>query len=83
MNEDTTEVEITKMNSELMDVLAELKELKKKEQKNQDAKKEAMVFLEKAEKVISLAEHGKLKITDEQKSKIIQTLLKIRGLFKL
>ncbi len=83
MNEETTEAEITKMNSELMDVLAELKELKKKEQKNQEAKKEALVFLQKAEKVISLAEQGKLKITDEQKTTIVQTLLKIRGLFKL
>lgn len=83
MSENSQESEITKMNSELLGVLEELKELKKKEQKNQVAKKEALVFLEKAEKVISLAEQGKLQITEEQKRTIVQTLLKIRGLFKL
>ncbi|MCB1180192.1 MAG: hypothetical protein KDK36_21620 [Leptospiraceae bacterium] len=81
--DETVESEIKKMNSQLLDVLGELREMKQKEEKNQQAKKEAMKFLVKAEKVISLAEEGKLKITDAQKKTIVDTLVKIKKLFKL
>ncbi len=74
--------EISKLGQDLNKVLSELEELKKRQEKNSKAKTEALLFLEKAEKVIALLEKGKVTITQEQYKTIYNALLKIRKLFR-
>lgn len=74
--------EIASLSQNLTQVLSELEELKRKQEKNAKAKSDALQFLEKAEKVISLVEQGKVKITKEQHQIIYNALLKIQKLFK-
>lgn len=74
--------EIENLNENLNKVLSELEELKKKQEKNSKAKSDALQFLEKAEKVISLVEQGKVQITQEQYQTIYNALLKIKKLFR-
>jgi len=78
---DSIDKEIQNLNQNLQDVLAEISELKKRQQKYSKSKQDALVFIEKAEKVISLAEQGKVQLTKEQKLTIQSALLKIQKLF--
>lgn len=74
--------EISSLSQNLNQVLLELEELKRKQEKNAKAKSDALQFIEKAEKVISLVEQGKVKITEEQYHTIYNALLKIQKLFR-
>ncbi|MCX7998535.1 MAG: hypothetical protein N3A69_06210 [Leptospiraceae bacterium] len=74
--------EISSLNQNLKQVLSELEEIKRKQEKNAKAKADALQFIEKAEKVISLVEQGKVKITEEQFQTIYNALLKIQKLFR-
>lgn len=83
MNElNSIDKEIRNLNQNLNQVLSELEEVKKRQAKNSKAKAEALQFLEKAEKLITLLEQGKLKITEEQHQTIYNALLKIQKLFR-
>ncbi|MDX1959942.1 MAG: hypothetical protein SFU98_15330 [Leptospiraceae bacterium] len=81
MNEQQ-DFEMEHLSTELVSVMEELKLLRERHEKNLPAKKEALQFIDKAEKVIILAEQGKVQITEEQKVKIEDTLKKISLLFK-
>jgi len=74
--------EIMAINSELERVTASLMEAKAKESKNKILKEEALLFIDKTEKLISLAEVGKINISSEQKQKISKTLSHIMKIFK-
>lgn len=83
MNElNSIDKEIENLNQNLNQVLSELEKLKKRQEKNSKAKADALQFLEKAEKVISLVEQGKVQITEEQHKTIYNALLKIQKLFR-
>jgi predicted GTPase len=83
MNEsDSFDKEIESLNQNLSKVLKEVEELKRKQEKNAKAKADALQFLEKVEKVISLVEQGKIQITKEQHETIYNALLKIQKLFR-
>ena len=66
LNFDKLDEEIYGISKELRDVQSALLEVKKKQESNKSAKKEALVFIEKAEAVISKAERGKIKLSEEQ-----------------
>ena len=74
--------EISAINSELERVTASLMEAKAKESKNTILKEEALLFIDKTEKLIGLAEVGKIQISIEQKQKISKTLSHIMKIFK-
>ncbi len=74
--------EILNINSELERVTASLMEARAKESKNKILKEEALLFIDKTEKLISLAEVGKIHISSEQKQKISKTLSHIMKIFR-
>jgi hypothetical protein len=74
--------EILAINSELERVTASLMDARAKESKNKILKEEALMFIDKTEKLISLAEVGKIKISSEQKQKISKTLSHIMKIFR-
>ena len=77
LNFDKLDEEIYGISQELREVQSALMEVKKKQDSNKSAKKEALVFIEKAEVVISKAESGKIKLNDDQIQRIKETLSKI------
>jgi hypothetical protein len=74
--------EILAINSELERVTASLMDARAKESKNKILKEEALMFIDKTEKLISLAEVGKIQISSEQKQKISKTLSHIMKIFR-
>ncbi len=82
LNFDKLDEEIYGISKELRDVQSALLEVKKKQESNKSAKKEALVFIEKAEAVISRAERGKIKLSEEQVNRIKETLAKILVIFR-
>lgn len=78
---ESVEKEISQLNQDLHNVLNELSDIKKRQEKNNKAKQDALVFMEKAEKVIALAEEGKVQISEEQRRTIYSALIKIQKLF--
>ncbi|MBK7057131.1 MAG: hypothetical protein IPH52_19200 [Leptospiraceae bacterium] len=82
LNFDKLDEEIYGISKELRDVQSALLEVKKKQESNKSAKKEALVFIEKAEAVISKAERGKIKLSEEQVNRIKETLAKILVIFR-
>jgi hypothetical protein len=81
LNFDKLDEEIYGISQELRDVQTALLDVKKRQESNKSAKKEALVFIEKAEKVIAQAEKGKLKLNEEQIQRIKETLSKILVIF--
>ncbi|MBK8397410.1 MAG: hypothetical protein IPL26_19525 [Leptospiraceae bacterium] len=81
LNFDKLDEEIYGISQELREVQSALMEVKKKQDSNKSAKKEALVFIEKAEVVISKAESGKIKLNDDQIQRIKETLSKIMVIF--
>jgi hypothetical protein len=79
---ESLDLEILNLNSELERVLASLKEMKAKQNKNSAIKEEAIKFIDKTEKLIQLAEAGKLKISPEEKDKLTKALSNIVKIFK-
>jgi Asp-tRNA(Asn)/Glu-tRNA(Gln) amidotransferase C subunit len=79
---ESLDLEISNLNSELERVLASLKEMKAKQNKNSSIKDEAIKFIDKTEKLIQLAEAGKLKISPEEKDKLTKALSNIVKIFK-
>ena len=82
LNFDKLDEEIYGISKELRDVQSALLEVKKRQDSNKSAKKEALVFIEKAEAVISKAERGKIKLSEEQVNRIKETLAKILVIFR-
>ena len=82
LNFDKLDEEIYGISKELRDVQSALLEVKKKQESNKSAKKEALVFIEKAEAVINKAERGKIKLSEEQVNRIKETLAKILVIFR-
>lgn len=82
LNFDKLDEEIYGISQELRDVQSALLEVKKKQDSNKSAKKEALVFIEKAEAVIDKAEKGKIKLSEDQITRIRETLSKILIIFK-
>ncbi len=82
LNFDKLDEEIYGISQELRDVQSALLEVKKKQDSNKSAKKEALVFIEKAEAVIDKAEKGKIKLSEDQINRIRETLSKILIIFK-
>ena len=82
LNFDKLDEEIYGISKELRDVQSALLEVKKRQESNKSAKKEALVFIEKAEAVISKAERGKIKLSEEQVNRIKETLAKILVIFR-
>jgi hypothetical protein len=78
---ESVDKEINQLNADLEGVLFELNELRRRKEKNAKAKADALQFIEKAEKVIIMAERGEIQITSEQRSTIQAALLKIQKLF--
>ena len=74
--------EIGYLTSELERVMNSLREVKHREKKYKHLRDEAMVFIEKSEKIISLAEQGKLSLSFDQKEKISKTLSNILTIYK-
>jgi hypothetical protein len=56
--------------------------MKAKQNKNSAIKEEAIKFIDKTEKLIQLAEAGKLKISPEEKDKLTKALSNIVKIFK-
>lgn len=81
LNFDKLDEEIYGISQELRDVQAALMEVKKRTESNKSAKKEALVFIEKAEAVIDKAERGKIKLSEDQIQRIKETLSKILVIF--
>ena len=79
---ESLDLEIINLNSELDRVMASLKEMKTKQNKNSAIKDEAIKFIDKTEKLIQLAEAGKLKISPEEKDKLTKALSNIVKIFK-
>jgi hypothetical protein len=79
---ESLDLEIINLNSELERVMASLKEMKTKQNKNSAIKDEAIKFIDKTEKLIQLAEAGKLKISPEEKDKLTKALSNIVKIFK-
>ncbi|MBP9889363.1 MAG: hypothetical protein KBF93_23915 [Leptospiraceae bacterium] len=82
LNFDKLDEEIYGISKELRDVQSALLEVKKRQESNKSAKKEALVFIEKAEAVINKAERGKIKLSEEQVNRIKETLAKILVIFR-
>ena len=82
LNFDKLDEEIYGISQELRDVQSALNEVRRKQESNKSAKKEALVFIEKAEAVISKAEKGKIKLSEEQVLRIKETLSKILVIFR-
>ena len=74
--------EILSLNKELERVMGSLEEIRSRQNKNKVIKDDALLFIEKTEKIIQLAEAGKISITDEQKKKISKTLINILTIYK-
>lgn len=74
--------EIISLNKELEIVMGTLEEIRSRQNKNKSIKEDALLFIEKTEKIIQLAESGKISITEEQKEKISKTLMKILTIYK-
>ncbi len=81
MNNDLDEL-ISKMNEDLENVHKTLQKARFKESSNSKTKQEALMYIEKAEKVIEQAESGKINLSDEQVDRIKETLQKILQLFR-
>jgi hypothetical protein len=81
-NLESLDIEILTLNSELERVMISLKEMKAKQNKNTAIKEEALKFIDKTEKLIQLAEAGKLKISPEEKDKLKKALSNIVKIFK-
>ena len=79
---ESLDLEIINLNSELERVMVSLKEMKAKQNKNSAIKEEAIKFIDKTEKLIQLAEAGKLKISPEEKDKLTKALSNIVKIFK-
>jgi len=79
---ESLDLEILTLNSELERVMVSLKEMKAKQNKNSAIKEEAIKFIDKTEKLILLAEAGKLKISPEEKDKLKKALSNIVKIFK-
>ena len=79
---ESLDLEIINLNSELERVMASLKEMKTKQNKNSAIKDEAIKFIDKTEKLIQLAEAGQLKISPEEKDKLTKALSNIVKIFK-
>jgi hypothetical protein len=79
---ESLDLEILTLNSELERVMASLKEMRAKQNKNSAIKEEAIKFIDKTEKLIQLAEAGKLKISTEEKDKLSKALSNIVKIFK-
>jgi Asp-tRNA(Asn)/Glu-tRNA(Gln) amidotransferase C subunit len=79
---ESLDLEILNLNSELERVMASLQEMKAKQNKNSAIKDEAIKFIDKTEKLIQLAEAGKLKISPEEKDKLTKALSNIVKIFK-
>lgn len=74
--------EISSLNKELEKVMNSLDEIRTKYNKNRVLKEDALLFIEKTERIIELAESGRLSITEDQKQKISKTLLNILTIYK-
>ncbi|MBP7283889.1 MAG: hypothetical protein KBA66_20050 [Leptospiraceae bacterium] len=81
LNFDKLDEEIYGISQELREVQAALMDVKKRTESNKSAKKEALVFIEKAEAVIDKAERGKIKLSEDQIQRIKETLSKILVIF--
>lgn len=81
MNNDLDEL-ISKMSEDLLNVQRSLEKARTKENSNSKTKQEALMYIEKAEKVIEQAETGKINLSEEQVSRIKETLQKILQLFR-
>lgn len=69
--------ELDSVAKELLDVQNALNAYKDKKKVSLDANTEAMIFVEKAEKVILRAENKEIKLTEDQIRKIKNNLIKI------
>lgn len=74
--------EIQTLNKEIEKVMQNLDEIKSRMNKNKNLKDDAIIFIEKTEKIIKLVEEGKISITEEQKIKLSKTLLNILTIYK-
>lgn len=81
LNFDKLDEEIYGISQELREVQSALMDVKKRTESNKSAKKEALVFIEKAEAVIDKAERGKIKLSEDQIQRIKETLSKILVIF--
>lgn len=79
---DSLNEEINQLSIELQTVMESLEEMRKKQSSHSKIKNDALLFIEKSEKVIELAERGEVEISPEQKDKLVKTLLKIQTIFK-
>lgn len=82
MSKDNLDELILKMNEDLENVQKSLIKARAKESSNSKTKQEALMYIEKAEKVIEQAETGKINLSDEQVDRIKETLQKILQLFR-
>ena len=74
--------ELDNVASELLDVQNALNAYKDKKKQSLDANTEALIFIEKAEKVIIRAEKKEISLTNDQIRKIKNNLIKILKSFK-
>ena len=74
--------EIKKMHEELSKVQLALEETKKKHESNSKVKTDALLYIDKAEKIIEQAESGKINLKEDEIHRIKDTLKKIVLLFK-
>ncbi|MCC6276067.1 MAG: hypothetical protein IT569_09435 [Leptospiraceae bacterium] len=74
--------ELDNVAAELLDVQNALNAYKDKKKQSLDANSEALIFVEKAEKVIIRAEKKEIQLTDDQIRKIKNNLVKILRSFK-
>lgn len=76
------DIEIKKMHEELHKVHQALEETKKKHESNSKVKTDALLYIDKAEKIIEQAESGKIHLKEDEIQRIKDTLKKIILLFK-
>ena len=76
------ESELVNINNELLKVHSSLHDLQKRQEVNKALREDALQFMEKADKIISQAESGKVKLSEEQITRIRETLKKIQVIFK-
>jgi chromosome segregation ATPase len=74
--------EINKMNEDLNKVHKSLEAARLKHNTKSKTKDDALIYIEKAEKVIEQAESGKLDLSTEQLERIKETLGKILLIFR-
>ncbi|MCE9500474.1 MAG: hypothetical protein K8R21_08255 [Leptospira sp.] len=74
--------ELKDVASELKEVQIALKAYRERKRQNESANAEALVFVEKADKVIQRAENKEIILTEDQKNKIKNNLIKILNTLK-